>query len=167
MLTKRNDDAPTLDPSFDWFTALAERTGPEGRPHFTVQELEDFFAAILLTIGFDLTRLPEPLVALLNAFATRADVSPEMPRNESIRRVERYFRRAPLNRELLYEFKHNMRAMALAGNIADPADAAQTFARFCGMAVDASLLGFSKPPPAGSVRGGPLGFHAAQKKLSG
>src|SRR5258708_36186456 len=121
-----------LDPSFDWFTELTQRKNDDGAPRYGDEEIEDFFAAILLTIGFDLETLPGPLAELLSAFVARAKVEPGMTRRESIARVEKYFRRRPLNRELTFELKRNLRNMVLAG---DPEDAARTFTAFSGTAI--------------------------------
>jgi hypothetical protein len=118
-----------------------------------------------LTIGFDLATLPAPLTRMMSAFAARAEVEAGMNRRESIARVEKYYRRRPLNRELVYELKKNLRDMVI-GAQGDPEEAARIYSAFTGSAIDPSELGLGKPPPEGSVKGGPLGFFAARKKLS-
>jgi hypothetical protein len=145
-------------------TDLVRRRTKDGSRKFTRLEVEDFFAAVIITLGFVPSALPAELARMMVDFAHRAQVADQASPEENTAAVERYFEAHPIDRELSMELARGLREMTLLG-AGD--DLAQTFARFSGTAFPAERRAPGSPPPQGAVRAGPLGYFLAQKKLGG
>lgn len=150
--------------AFAWFAGLEGRRNRDGTRAFTEQELDDFFAALLLSIGFDVDELPVELRGALAAFARRAGVVSGASPEETCDSIAAYFEKSPLRRELVIEFKEKMRAVVLSE---DPHELGRAFARFVPERRSSTVRSAAGSPPEGAVRGGALGFFAAREKLSG
>jgi hypothetical protein len=132
----------------DWLRAIADRKRPDGTPYYQTEELNLFIVAFLLTTGFDPSKLPPSILALIEAFAIAAGVDAKTSKAEAEEKFQAFLQKHPLNPELVFEVR---RALVETKITADRV--AGAFAKY--LAGPERKLP-SKERPKGTTPGGPL-----------
>ncbi|MCK6548889.1 hypothetical protein L6R52_23800 [Myxococcota bacterium] len=150
-----------MDEVLDWLPALFERRREDGERRWSDAEKRDFLAAMILAFGYDAEDLTPEVQSLLADLALRAGVDPTASRADAEATLQQYFRDRPLDPELVREFQHNLRAALVdaSGGVVT-----KVIAKYLEAGAPARFEPRAEPRE-GAVKGGPLGFFLAKKKL--
>lgn len=151
-----------MDGVLDWLPGLFERRTEHGDFAYTDEELRELLAAMILAFGYRPEDLTPPVERLLAGLAVKAGVDPEGSREDAEATLRRYFAEHPINPVLVRDFQHHFRAALVD---VSGSTIAEVFSKY--LETGERKLAFEPraEPKEGAVRGGPLGFFLAKKKL--
>lgn len=147
----------------DWLPTLFDRKNADGEYAYSDAEMRDFIAAMLLAIGFARDALTPELEHLLAELARRAGVDPAADPQAAEESLRAYYEQNPLNKELVREFRLGLRTALVREGSGGLAAAFTKYLQSGGR----QLFEPRTAPREGAVKGGPLGFFMARKKLDG
>ncbi len=138
-----------------WLGPLLIARDGDGERLYTLNQAEDFIAALLLSQGTgDLAGLPPALLTLLANFSIRANIEPDADRTTAEAGVAAYFEAHPISESLKRDFGLEYRGML---STLDSEDIAQAALQITGSAAIAK----TKQAPAEGPKGA-LAFFAAR-----
>lgn len=138
-----------------WLGPLLIARDDAGQRLYTLEQAEDFIAALLLSQGTgDLSALPPALLAMLANFSIRADIDTDADRETANAAVAVYFEAHPVPASLKRDFGLKYRGML---STLDSEGIAEAALQLTG---DAAIAKTKQPPGPGPK--GALAFFAAR-----
>lgn len=147
-----------------WIPGLLDARDEAGEPSYDDRQIRDFLAAMLLSIGFEAGALTPEVERLLAELSRRAGVDPGGSRADAERALARYFELNPLPPALVLGFRQGLREAYVRGSLTS--EVAEAFEKYLSSGTRPGFEARAEPAD-GAVRGGPLGFFLARKKLDG